>query len=168
MKTTIKILLLTTIMTINLGCENATPPTSGGPGIETVAGFVSNENGDPLEGIRIEIYYDKALQEHYPDGNYWYDMSDEDKKKYADKEPITYTDKEGRYSQSRSPRVGQDTFDIYVVAIDTAGVYERQVKKGVIRYWGSPIWENGFHDISGKAEVDFILTPSKKYSSTIN
>lgn len=167
MKTTIKFLLLITIMILNLSCENQISPPSSVSGIEHVDGVVSNENGDLLEGIRIEIYYDEALQEHYPD-NYWYNMSDEDKKKYADKEPITYTDKEGRYSQSRSPRVGQDTFDIYVVAIDTAGVYERQVKKGVIRYWGSPIWENGFHDISGKAEVDFILTPSKKYSSTIN
>ena len=162
MKTTIKFILLINIIIINLGCEPITPPPSGVSGIEHVDGVVSNENGDLLEGIRIEIYYDEALQEHYPDGNYWYDMSDEDKKKYADKEPIIYTDKEGHYSQSRSPRVGQDTFDIYVVAIDTAGVYERQVKKGVIRYWGSPIWENGSQDRSGLAKVDFILTKSTK------
>jgi hypothetical protein len=158
MKTTIRFILLINIIIINLGCETKTPPQSGVSGVEHVSGLVSNENGDPLESIRIEIYYDEALQEHYPDGNYWYDMSDEDKKKYADKEPIIYTDKEGRYSKGRSPRVGQDTFDIYVVAIDTTGVYERQVKKGVIRYWGSPIWENGSQDSSGRAEVNFVLT----------
>ena len=151
MKSTIKIILLAIAAIITSSCDlGDTPPPSGGvKGIETVAGIVSNENGDPLEGIKIEIYYDKALKELYPDTLSWHDH-------------ILYTDNEGHYYQIRDVRPDIDTFDIYVVATDTAGIYDRQVKRGVMRYYSSPIWENGFHDISANAEVNFVLTKAIK------
>ena len=147
MKITIKIIILIITSIIALGCECQpnTPPPSDVKGIETVSGFVSNENGDLLEGIKIEIYYDEALQELYPDTLSWHDH-------------ILYTDNEGHYYQIGDVRLDIDTFDIYVVATDTAGIYDRQVKKGIMRYYSSPIWENGFHDISANAEVNFVLT----------
>ena len=49
-------------------------------------------------------------------------------------------------------------FYITFYALTAPELGERQIKKGVIRYWGSPIWENGSQDSSGRAEVNFVLT----------
>ena len=141
MKTTIKILLLTAIMTINLGCENATPPTSGVSGLEGVYGVVSNVDKEPLEGIMVEAYYDKELTKCYPE---------EEKR-------TIYTNSEGFYSIRYGARGGLDSLEIYVKASDTTGVYETQIQKGVIRY-SKIIWEHQPYDISGDAKVDFVLT----------
>jgi hypothetical protein len=46
--------------------------------------------------------------------------------------------------------------DVYVVAIDTTGIYERQVKKGQIKYVVVPIVDDQT-GVTGSATVDFVL-----------
>ena len=145
MKTTIKFLLMITIMILNLSCENKTPPPSGASGMEGVYGVVYNVNTEPLEGIMVEAYYDKELTKRYPE----------------DEGGTIYTNSDGFYSIRYGARGGLDSLAIYVIASDTTGVYETQIQKGVIRY-SKIIWEHQPYDISGNAKVDFILTTSTK------
>jgi hypothetical protein len=45
---------------------------------------------------------------------------------------------------------------VYVVAIDTTGIYERQVKKGQIEYVAVPIVDKR-KGVTGAAIVNFVL-----------
>ena len=70
MKTISKFMLLVGIVVVGFGCEHGpdTPPDtppSGVPGIETVAGVISNEDGEVLAGIQVDVYYDEGLAHHY-------------------------------------------------------------------------------------------------------
>lgn len=158
MKTGIKLFLLTAIAAVCFGCENNAdkPPVGGVPGLENVTGVVTNESGEALEGIRIEVYYDEALQEHYP-SNDWYLLSDEDKKQFPECEPVVYTDAMGNYTVSEVARYGVSALDVYVVATDTAAKYQQQVQKGQIMY----TTVKGVHEneklVAGRGVVDFVL-----------
>ena len=164
MKTISRFMLLVAIMIVGFGCEHGpdTPPDtppSGGPGIETVAGVISNEDGEVLAGIQVDVYYDEGLTHHYNDEewNAWNALTDQEQIEYAYHNPIRYTDKEGHYQFAKDPRYVEKPIDIYVVATDTAGIYETQVQHGQIEYWKSPIWADGHQDSSGRATVDFVL-----------
>ena len=139
MKTIGKFLLLAVIVVVGFGCE---PHSSGAPGKECVEGIVTNENGDLLQGIKIEAYNDEQLTDIYsPIG---YPKNDE------------CTDEKGYYRYSRVSRTHLEVCDVYVVAIDTTGIYERQVKKGQIEYVAVPIVDKR-KGVTGAAIVDFVL-----------
>ena len=156
MKTISRFLLLMVVVSTNFGC---TPIPSGEPGIETVAGVISNEDGEVLAGIQVDVYYDEGLTHHYyaEEWNAWNALTDKEQIEYADHNPIRYTDKEGHYQFAKVPRYVEEPIDIYVIATDTAGIYESQIQKGQIEYWKSPIWENGHQDASGMARINFVL-----------
>ena len=156
MKTISRFLLLMVVVSTNFGC---TPPPSGAPGIETIAGVISNEDGEVLAGIQVDVYYDEGLTHHYyaEEWNAWNSLTDEEQIEYAYHNPINYTDKEGHYQFAKVPRYVEEPIDIYVIATDTAGIYESQIQKGQIEYWKSPIWEDGHQDASGMARINFVL-----------
>jgi hypothetical protein len=139
MKTIGKFMLLVAIVAVGFGCELH---SSGVPGLERVEGIVTNENGDLLQGIKIEAYNDEQLTDIYsPIG---YPKNDE------------CTDEKGYYRYSRVSRTHLEVCDVYVVAIDTTGIYERQVKKGQIKYVVVPIVDDQT-GVTGSATVDFVL-----------
>lgn len=156
MKTISRFLLLMVVVSTNFGC---TPIPSGEPGIETVAGVISNEDGEVLAGIQVDVYYDEGLTHHYyaEEWAWWNSLTDEEQIEHAVANPINYTDKEGHYQFAKVPRYVEEPIDIYVIATDTAGIYESQIQKGQIEYWKSPIWENGHQDASGMARINFVL-----------
>ena len=139
MKTSIKIFLFVIIAIIGFGCESNNPPT-GVPGLESVFGVVTNENGELLEGISIEAYYDKETTKCYPE----------------DDQETVYTDKNGCYSIRNIARFGVETLTVYVVAIDTTGIYEKQLQEGQIKY-STITWENDRQDVGGAVKVNFVL-----------
>ena len=156
MKTISRFLLLMVVVSTNFGC---TPIPSGEPGIETVAGVISNEDGEVLAGIQVDVYYDEGLTHHYyaEEWAWWNSLTDEEQIEHAVANPINYTDKEGHYQFAKVPRYVEEPIDIYVIATDTAGIYESQIQKGQIEYWKSPIWEDGHQDASGMARINFVL-----------
>lgn len=159
MKTISRFLLLVAIVVVGFGCEHGpyTPP-SGEPGIETVTGVISNEDGEVLAGIQVDVYYDEGLTHHYyaEEWNAWNALTDKEQIEYADHNPINYTDVNGYYEFWKNPQYTEEPTDIYVVATDTTGIYETQVKKGQIIYW-SVTWKNGRTDTSGSGDVNFVL-----------
>jgi len=140
MKTSIKIFLFVIIAIIGFGCESNNPPT-GVPGLESVSGVVTNENGDLLQGIKIEAYNDEQLTDLYSPIGYPNNV---------------YTNEQGYYKYSRVSRTGLEVCDVYVVAIDTAGIYEKQVTKGQIEYVVVPIVDNQI-GVTGSATINFVL-----------
>ena len=156
MKTISRFLLLMVVVSTNFGC---TPIPSGEPGIETVAGVISNEDGEVLAGIQVDVYYDEGLTHHYyaEEWAWWNSLTDEEQIEHAVANPINYTDKEGHYQFAKVPRYVEEPIDIYVIATDTAGIYESQIQKGQIEFWKSPIWEDGHQDASGMARINFVL-----------
>ena len=147
MKTISKFMLLVAVVAVGFGCEPLpntpdipTLPDDHVPGLEGVTGVVSNENGDLLKGIQIEVFYDEELKEYYPK-----------KEKY-----YVYSDEQGHYEVNQVARYGVDFLDVYVVATDTAGIYETQVQKGQIKFVKMQ-WEDGSYDVAGGATINFIL-----------
>ena len=157
MKTISRFLLLMVIVSIGLGC---TPTPSAGPGIETMSGWVRNENGELLAGIRVEAFYDEGLTKHYPASVWdsWFLAVENLGKELAGEEPVVYTDEEGFYyiTADTPPSLKEGTLDLYVVATDTAGIYETQIQKGQIEFY-SVKWEDGSTDSSGQGTVNFVL-----------
>ena len=155
MKTIVKILVLITAIFVGYGCE---PPSGGVPGIETVSGTIRNEDGEVLAGIQVDVYYDEELKRHYyaEEWEWWNSATDEERMEYADLNPIHYTNVNGYYEFWKNPQYTEEPTDIYVVATDTTGIYETQVKKGQIIYW-SVTWKNGRTDTSGSGDVNFVL-----------
>ena len=135
-----KVLLsITALLAIIIcSCEPivVTPPVV--QGLEGVYGTVYTINAEPIEGIMIEVYYDKELTKRYPE----------------DGQEAIYTDTEGYYSLREIARHGVDSLEIYVIASDTTGIYETQMQKGVIILNGG----DGSTGISGDTKVDFFLT----------
>jgi len=164
MKTIGKFMLLVGIVLIGMGCEHTpnipTPPDDMSCiGLEVVAGVVSNENGELLEGIRIDVYMNEKLTEYFLESwKNWFAMDEEMQKEYPEKEPNLYTAEDGSYAAAQpvGARYGVDFLDVYVVATDTAGIYERQVKKGQIEYVVVPIVDDQT-GVTGSATVDFVL-----------
>lgn len=164
MKTISRFLLLAGIVLIGFGCEHTpnipTPPDDMSCiGLEVVAGVVSNENGELLEGIRIDVYMNEKLTEYFLESwENWFAMDEEMQKEYPEKEPNLYTAEDGSYAaaQPARARYGVDFLDVYVVATDTTGIYERQVKKGQIKYVVVPIVDDQT-GVTGSATVDFVL-----------
>lgn len=164
MKTIGKFMLLVGIVLIGMGCEHTpnipTPPDDMSCiGLEVVAGVVSNENGELLEGIRIDVYMNEKLTEYFLESwENWFAMDEEMQKEYPEKEPNLYTAEDGSYAaaQPARARYGVDFLDVYVVATDTTGIYERQVKKGQIKYVVVPIVDDQT-GVTGSATVDFVL-----------
>lgn len=148
MKTIVKILVLIATIFVGYGCDNG-PTGEGALGQESVYGFVCNEDGERLAGIRVDVYYDKELTQHYPAGDWkeWENMSEERKKEFPDKNPTRYTDEDGYYTIAQLSHNLKNPLDLYVVATDTTGVYESKFQSGQMRYkWGGG-WMN----------MDFIL-----------
>lgn len=148
MKTIVKILVLIATIFVGYGCDNG-PTGEGVLGMESVYGFVCNEDGERLAGIRVDVYYDKELTQHYPAGDWkeWENMSEEDKRDCPECEPITYTLEDGYYGIAQLAHNIKNPLDLYVVATDTAGIYETKLQSGQMRYkWGGG-WMN----------MDFIL-----------
>ena len=163
MKTIGKFMLLVAIVAVGVGCEHTpnipTPPDDMSCiGLEVVAGVVSNENGELLEGIRIDVYMNEKLTEYFLESwENWFAMDEEMQKEYPEKEPNLYTAEDGSYAAAQpAARYGVDFLDVYVVATDTTGIYETQVQKGQIEFVKMQ-WEDGSYDVAGGATVDFVL-----------
>ena len=158
MKTISKFLLLAGIVLIGMGCEQQNRPMERG--MESVYGKVVNEEGELLQGIRVEVYYDADLKKPYPKSAWdaWFYHSEEWREVYADQEPVGHTNEEGIYEVRQRARCSDalEACDVYVVAIDTTGIYERQVKKGQIEYVAVPIVDKR-KGVTGAAIVDFVL-----------
>lgn len=159
MKTSVKILLLVAISAMCMNCKKGNDPTDPSlgkvPGLEKIYGSVQDKDGKALEGIRIEVYYNEALTEHYPN-NDWYSMSEEYRKEHADKEPVGYTNQEGIYSVGTVARYDVKSLDIYVAAKDPKNVYPTQTKKGQIIY-EETVDETGRKLVTGMANLNFVL-----------
>lgn len=163
MKTISKILLIGAIIaSIGVGCKPNNPPTGQAcSGQATIDGIVTNEDGDSLNGIRIDVYYDEQLLEHFPSQekyDWWDTVSIEHKQKYPFDNPIHYTNYDGKagyYRVSTVAIVGIDVLDLYVVATDTAGVYETQMQQGSIKYKQMDVF--GYKAAVGSGTVDFVL-----------
>ena len=104
---------------------------------ETVTGMVTDEKGIPLQGILIVKYYDQDLQEK------------------ARAFPDVYTNTEGEYILKDHSRYTANvkTKDFYLVATDTAGIYQRQIVKATMTYDFRP----GDSDAVGSAEVNIVM-----------
>ena len=101
MKTIGRILVLGAIIaSIGVGCKPNNPPTGQAcSGQATIDGIVTNEDGDSLNGIRIDVYYDEQLLEHFPSQekyDWWDTVSIEHKQKYPFDNPIHYTNYDGK------------------------------------------------------------------------
>ena len=158
MKTISKFLLLAGIVLIGMGCEQQNRPMERG--MESVYGKVVNEEGELLQGIRVEVYYDVDLKKPYPKSAWdaWFYSSEEWREVYANLDPVGHTNEEGIYVVRQIARCSDalEACDVYVVAIDTTGIYERQVKKGQIKYVVVPIVDDQT-GVTGSATVDFVL-----------
>lgn len=153
-----KLFAITMLSLFCMGCKTTiqNPPAETVCGLESVVGVVTNESGEPLEGIRIEGYLDENLTKHYPSDD-WYLLSDEEKTTYADKEPVLYTDKEGMYTMARVAQYGLTTLDVYVVAIDNSNTYKKQIQKSQIEYVEVIGTTEEQKLVGGSAEVNFVL-----------
>jgi len=164
MKTISKILLLGAIIaSIGVGCKPNNPPTGQAcSGLEHIEGIVTNEDGELLNGIRMDVYFDEQMLEHYPsqtEYDWWDTVCVEYKKEYPFQNPIRYTDNDGHYIFSNTARIGIDTLYLYVVASDTAGRYETQIQKGYIKFRQVKVY--GHMEAVGGGTVDFILKKKK-------
>lgn len=157
MKAQIKLLFVFAMSLFFVNCNQTETnfPMVTVPGAESVHGKITNENGEPLDGIRIEVFCDANLTKHFVD-NGWDSMSEEDRKQFTEKEPVISTDSEGIYYISQTARYGTDSLDVYVVAIDTAKIYQSQVQKGQIEYIKIE-GVNGHLLVSGEATIDVVI-----------
>lgn len=148
MKSVIKTLVLFATIVVGFGCDNSS--TSGGVlGCESVEGYVRNENGEGLGGIRVDVYYDKELTQHYPQEIWesWEGMSEDQKKERPWLDPVVYTLEDGSYGIAEVAFPIKNPLDLYVVATDTSGIYETKVQSGQLQYkWGA-----------GWLHMDFVL-----------
>lgn len=108
---------------------------------ETVEVFVTNELGNALQGIRVEVFLDEQLSEPFDLRSYSinengeYILLIEDEKWFL-------TDEDGHYSLVKASRWKKEApydIDIYAVATDPAEVYASQMKKGQLVYHESKV-----------------------------
>lgn len=127
-------------------------------GLEHIDGCITDENGNTLKGIRVEIFLDDSLKIPYDEGFYDVDsLGNLTTENYA-----LYTDSTGSYHiQDVCRNIGEDLHkDVYVSVTDTAGVYESQTKKGQIEYTVYH-FEQNITEYTGAGRVDFTLYPKK-------
>lgn len=101
-------------------------------GLEHIKGNITDENGNALKGIHVEVFLDELLKTPYDEGYYDVDsLGNLTIENYA-----LYTDSTGLYHiQNVCHNIGEDLHkDVYVTVTDTAGIYESQTKKGQIEY----------------------------------
>ena len=147
---------------ILVGCkEPINPPTGGNSGYEAIQGNVVNEEGIALEGIMMAAYLDEQLTNPYLDKvKDWNASSDDYKKEHADREPIYLTDSEGYYSIGQACIHQEGTLDVFVEAIDPAGIYQTQVIKAQMVFKGVEQFD-GSINVAGEAHVDFVLSKNE-------
>ena len=130
---------------ILVGCkEPINPPTGGNSGYEAIQGKVVNEEGIALEGIMMAAYLDEQLTNPY-----------------LDREPIYLTDSEGYYSIGQACIHQEGTLDVFVEAIDPAGIYQTQVIKAQMVFKGVEQFD-GSINVAGGAHVDFVLSKNEQ------
>lgn len=122
MKNLLKFIFILICAITCVGCDNINSTSQEEPNWavehEKVSGVVKNESGELLEGIQIKACYDKDLTQLYPD--MW--------------GTIIYTNEEGCYKIGKVAHYDYDTLNLYIVATDTTGRYEQQIKSGQIVY----------------------------------
>ena len=146
MKARTYILVLMTIAFIVLSCDPQNEPSTEPegnfvPGVTMATGTITNENGELLEGIMVEVFDDESLTHQLPYGGKW---------------PV-FTNEDGIYTIGRGG-CAADVDRLYAVATDTTGTYESQVKMGELEFWYSPIWPDGTQDKSAMTIINFVLT----------
>ena len=152
---------IATIMCVILlsACNhNEEEPPVGVMGLEHIDGYISDENGNMLKSIRVEVYLDDSLKIPYLESEY--DLDSLGNMVPVRARHITYTDEEGHYYRGQ-PAIGPEKKDVYVVAIDTTGFYEPQTKKGQIEYTDIILPWNGGIGRTGGGRVDFTMYPKK-------
>ena len=108
------------------GCKTSECIKKGDPPFENISGFVYDEAGHALKGIKIEVFLDENLENYYNPYN------------CPPKECCcVYTDESGHYFEGMASEYyqgGPEYKNVYVVATDTSGIYERQVIPSRIDY----------------------------------
>ncbi len=152
------IILIMCIVLLSSCNHNEEEPPVGVMGLEHIDGYISDESGNMLKGIRVEVYLDDSLKIPYLESEYDWDSLGNMVPVRA--RHITHTNEEGRYYRGQ-PAIGPEKKDVYVVAIDTTEVYESQTKKGQIEYTDIILPWNGGIGRTGAGRVDFTLYPKK-------
>lgn len=102
------------------GILDWTPPT------EYITASVMNAEKEPLEGIKVEIFYDKEFSQPFDVNIYDYEEGKH-----------LFTDAFGSFSWGKtlpdSISYVEDK-EIYAVVTDTTGIYKGQIKKGTLKY----------------------------------
>ena len=103
---------------------------------EEVTGVVTNEEGDPLQGILIKKYLDRDLSQE------------------ALNQKI-YSNAEGKYRLSELSRYTSDMefSEFFLSVTDPANVYKSQIILVQVRYCLLK-----YHNMVGKAEVNIVMT----------
>ena len=128
---------------ILFGCVlvSCIPRTDGGD-YEIIRGSVSDEIGQPLQGIRISYYWTKE------------DLDEQWTNIYTDsREDGTY------YLIDRSHQNAQNSRDFYLVATDPKAFYQSQTIQAKMTY--NTTTNNADDRYAGIAEVNIIMIPRK-------
>ena len=125
MKKNVFFLSLIIVLLIS-GCKASECIKKGEPPYESISGYVYDEAGNALKGIKIEVFLDENLENYY--------NSPECKQLEC---CCVYTDERGLYGEGMASEYyqgGPEYKNVYVVATDTSGIYERQVIPSRIDY----------------------------------
>ena len=117
-------------------------PLIGQPAPNIFRGAVTNEMGSPLKSIKIDVFLDKEMSQRIF---------------------VNYTDTAGEFTiWNAYPEYCEgDTIYRYVVATDTTGVYQTQVKEVPCIFWEEKFYCHGKLDFwfAGyySKEADFVM-----------
>lgn len=106
------------------------------PAAESIEGYVTDEQGNALEGILVEIFLDEELKTPFDLLYYGINEKGEFELLESDVKALL-TKEDGRYTQGQASSWKKGDLyekDIYVVATDPAEVYASQMKKGQLVY----------------------------------
>ncbi|MGN1219978.1 MAG: hypothetical protein ACI4TU_03455 [Candidatus Cryptobacteroides sp.] len=115
---------------------------------ESIEGFLHDEKGNPLGGIRVEAFLDEQLKERFCEIGFM----DEEGNLIIEESEYHYSNSEGYYvflAASTWNRNQKEPYkEVYVVVTDTSGFFASKKQKGKIIYS-----EGGV----GKGRLDFTL-----------
>lgn len=135
MKKKIYLVFLLLFVLVSVSC-NKSPIEENGVvhAAEWITGYVTNEKGNALEGIRVEAYLDEQMTIPY----------------LYEGGKVVYTNENGEYTfiqASTWSKIQEHSYkDVFVVVSDTSGIYAPQMQKGQIIYDELSGVGNGFLD----------------------
>lgn len=132
-------------------CDNNGYPNFDVPPAEHIDGFVQDEQGNPLGGIRVEAFIDEQLKERFEEIGFL----DEEGKFIIEEDMYLYTDSKGYYCFGRAStwnrHQAEQHKELYIVVTDTSGFFAPKTQKGIIVYSEAGV---------GEGRLDFTLQKS--------